>query len=478
MVIMKSSAIPVGIQPLVTDTASEDYRVAVEQLRLFSGHQPLITLFGSQAATVLMIVVYWGYVAPPLAIALLILSLLTRLHRYQTFRAFPPHHDEWVDVEFWQRRFRWDVFYSGMTWVVAQALFFPVLNTEYRAMLTALVAGLCTFTQSYMSILPRTYSYYMLPPMLTLGLCHVLLGGVYGFSLATALALAVSVLLSSSRHISQLVTKTVRLSIQNEILKDKAESANCAKSDFLSSVSHELRTPMTSVFGFARLIQKRMREEIIPCLDASNQQAMRYARQIEDNLDIIIAEGKRLTSLINDVLDLSKLDALRVEWHCQPIGLDWVMEHAVAASRPLVEDKGLRLRETLEPGLPAILGDRDRLVQVLINLVSNAVKFTERGVIALEMRRHNDAILVSVTDTGIGIALADQQRVFDRFVQVGDTLTDKPKGTGLGLSICKQIVEHHGGRIWVESELGQGSVFRFTLPFTHAGCAQKTGTPL
>ena len=166
----------------------------------------------------------------------------------------------------------------------------------------------------------------------------------------------------------------MRLGIQDEILKDKAESANRAKSDFLSSVSHELRTPMSSVFGFARLIQKRMREEIVPRLDASDKEGMCY--------------------------------------------------------------------------------------------------------IALDMRRQNNTIVISVTDTGIGIAQADQERVFDKFIQVGDTLTDKPKGTGLGLAICKQIVEHHGGRIWVESELGRGSVFRFRLPFTHAACAQKAGTPL
>ena len=418
----------------------------------------------------MLIFIHWELIASPLVISSMLLVLLAALQRYLVIRAFL-RHDEIVDIEFWQQRFRFSVFFTGMTWVVAQALFFPGDNTEQRAILIISIMAVCSVSQSYMSVVPRVYPYFMLPPILAPLVCYLLLGGTFGFVIGLGFIFYIITMLAASHSTYQSVTETIRLGIQNEILKDKAESANRAKSDFLSSVSHELRTPMTSVFGFARLIQKRMREEIIPCLDASNTQAMRYARQIEDNLDIIVAEGKRLTSLINDVLDLSKLDALRVEWHCQPLELDWVMEHAVAASRPLVEDKGLRLQETLEPGLPTILGDRDRLVQVLINLVSNAVKFTERGVIALDMRRHNDAILVSVTDTGIGIAQADQERVFDKFVQVGDTLTDKPKGTGLGLSICKQIVEHHGGRIWVESELGRGCVFRFTLPFTHAACA-------
>lgn len=474
---MKNSTRLAKTPPRSASAVTEDYRVAVEQLRLFGDPQSLVSLVMGQAIAILLAVVYWEHIPPLLTMAWLILSLLVAVRRYLLVRAFP-RHEEQVDVEFWQWRFRWSVFYLGMMWSTGLALFFPlVADPYYRALLTVFMVGLSTGPQGYMSILPRVYPCYMMPPLLTIEVCYLLLGGFISYSIAVAVPFFIVALWSASRQTHQTVTKTIRLSIQNEILKDKADSANRAKSDFLSSVSHELRTPMTSVFGFARLIQKRMREEIIPCLDADNKQAMRYARQIEDNLGIIVAEGKRLTSLINDVLDLSKLDALRVEWHCQPLELDWVMEHAVAASRPLVEDKGLRLRETREPGLLTILGDRDRLVQVLINLVSNAVKFTERGVIALDMRRHNDAILVSVTDTGIGIAQADQERVFDKFVQVGDTLTDKPKGTGLGLSICKQIVEHHGGRIGVESELGKGSIFRFTLPFTHAPCAQKAAGP-
>src|SRR5690606_30109936 len=117
-----------------------------------------------------------------------------------------------------------------------------------------------------------------------------------------------------------------------------------------------------------------------------------------------------------------------------------------------------------EGRLPPITGDRDRLIQVVINLISNAVKFTEQGTIIVRARQSNGELVVSVVDTGMGIAPADQPKVFERFKQVGETLTDKPKGTGLGLTICREIVEHHGGRIWVESELGRGSTFSFTLP--------------
>jgi CheY-like chemotaxis protein/anti-sigma regulatory factor (Ser/Thr protein kinase) len=136
-----------------------------------------------------------------------------------------------------------------------------------------------------------------------------------------------------------------------------------------------------------------------------------------------------------------------------------------------VRTEGLRLIKDVAPHLPPITGDRDRLIQVVINLISNAVKFTTTGSVACRALRRDNHLVVSVTDTGMGIAPADQPKVFERFKQVGDTLTDKPKGTGLGLPICREIVEHHGGRIWVESALGQGSTFSFTLPLPVAADA-------
>jgi len=141
-----------------------------------------------------------------------------------------------------------------------------------------------------------------------------------------------------------------------------------------------------------------------------------------------------------------------------------VVDTATAATASLFEQKGLRLVRELDADLPGVTGDRDRLVQVVINLISNAVKFTESGSVTCRAARRGGEIVVSVSDTGVGIAPSDQPKVFERFKQVGDTLTDKPKGTGLGLPICREIVEHHGGRIWVESTPGSGSTFLFALP--------------
>ena len=187
-------------------------------------------------------------------------------------------------------------------------------------------------------------------------------------------------------------------------------------------------------------------------------------RQIGENLDIISTEGERLTTMINDVLDLAKIESGRMEWRRVPVQVEELILRASAATSSLISHAGLSLVTDIEPDLPTIVGDRDRLIQVVINLVSNAVKFTPSGTITCSARREGESVVLAVADTGVGIAPEDHDTVFEQFRQAGDTLTDKPRGTGLGLPICREIVEHHGGRIWVESALGAGSTFAFTLP--------------
>jgi signal transduction histidine kinase/DNA-binding response OmpR family regulator len=250
------------------------------------------------------------------------------------------------------------------------------------------------------------------------------------------------------------------------------------KTDFISTVSHELRTPLTSVLGFAKIIKKKLQETILPVVATDDRKVNRAVQQVGDNIDIIVAEGERLTKLINDVLDVAKMEAGRVDWNMQPLAVDELIERAIAATSALFEQKQLELRREIAPDLPVVEGDRDRLLQVVINLISNAVKFTQEGTISCRAQQRNNAIVVSVVDNGIGIAEADQPKVFEKFKQVGDTLTDKPQGTGLGLPICKQIVEHHGGTIWVESELGKGSTFSFSLPLSPTPTPPQPGQNL
>ncbi len=236
------------------------------------------------------------------------------------------------------------------------------------------------------------------------------------------------------------------------------------KTDFISTVSHELRTPLTSVLGFAKLIQKKLDESIFPLIQSDDKKVKRSVRQVSENIEIIVSEGTRLTKLINEVLDVAKIEAGKMQWNMDSLAITEVIDRAFSATSALFEQKGLEPVREIASDLPNVYGDKDRLIQVVINLISNAVKFTDRGCITCRVALVDQSIMVSVVDQGVGISESDQPKVFEKFKQVGDTLTDKPQGTGLGLPISKEIIEHHGGKIWVDSELKKGSTFSFTLP--------------
>ncbi|MGR9073378.1 MAG: response regulator [Gammaproteobacteria bacterium] len=248
------------------------------------------------------------------------------------------------------------------------------------------------------------------------------------------------------------------------------------KTDFISTVSHELRTPLTSVLGFAKIIEKKLHDVLFPQINSEDKKIKRAISQVSDNINIILTEGQRLTNLINEVLDLSKMEAGKIEWKTTEVNFTSVIDHAISATTALFAQSDVKLIQEIEPNLPMVQIDRDRFIQVIINLISNASKFTDEGSVKVKARYDREAkqIVLQVIDTGIGIAKEHLNTVFDKFKQVGDTLTDKPQGTGLGLSICKQIVEHHGGKIWAESEFGKGSSFNFTLPVAEQTTVSET----
>ncbi len=256
---------------------------------------------------------------------------------------------------------------------------------------------------------------------------------------------------------------------------EKLKELDKLKTDFLSTVSHELRTPLTSVLGFARITRRKLDEVIFPRVEPGNKKADNAIRQVKENIGITITEGERLTDLINDVLDIAKLEAGRIEWRMERISVAGIIDRAITATTSLSAQKNIELIKDIEEGLPDLTGDQDRLIQVLINLISNAVKFTDEGTLTFRARRAGEEVIISVADTGVGINSADLRKVFDKFKQVGDTLTEKPRGTGLGLAICKQIIDYHAGRIWAESEPGRGSAFSFALP---VGNSDATGGPI
>lgn len=248
----------------------------------------------------------------------------------------------------------------------------------------------------------------------------------------------------------------------------RAEASDRMKSDFVATVSHELRTPLTSVLGFAKLAKTKVEQSVSPHVPATDAKAQRTLGQVRGNLDIIVSEGQRLASLIDDLLDISKMEAGSMTWRRERLRPSELVARAHEVTAALFEGTGVALRTEVEQDLPELEGDFERLLQVLLNLVSNAVKFTPEGSVTLRARHVGGAVELSVTDTGVGIDLPDQTVIFDKFKQVGDLLTNKPRGTGLGLPICRQIVEAHGGSLGVESALGQGASFRAVLPLRRA----------
>ncbi|MER3399538.1 MAG: hypothetical protein C4313_00135 [Thermoflexus sp.] len=227
--------------------------------------------------------------------------------------------------------------------------------------------------------------------------------------------------------------------------------ADRAKAEFISTVSHELRTPMTSIKGYADLL-------LMGSAGPLSEMQRRF-------LQIIKANADRLKLLVDDLLDISRIESGRLQLDLRPVPLEAVVEVVVASLKARIDEKGQHLEIDLPAFLPPVLADKDRLVQILMNLVSNAHKYTpEGGQITLRARLQGPQIQVEVSDTGIGIPPEALPRIFERFYRVDDPRVQETPGTGLGLSIVKALVEMHGGRIEVESEVGRGSTFRFTLP--------------
>jgi signal transduction histidine kinase/regulator of replication initiation timing len=253
---------------------------------------------------------------------------------------------------------------------------------------------------------------------------------------------------------SVLAIQNARLFREIEDKGRQLEVASRHKSQFLANMSHELRTPLNAILGYTELI-----------LDSIYGEAPEKMRHV---LERVQTNGKHLLGLINDVLDLSKIEAGQLTLSLSDYSLAELVQGVHVAVEPLAAQKSLALRTRIAQGLPVGRGDERRLAQVLLNLVGNAIKFTEAGEVAIEATHADGAFSVAVSDSGPGIAAADQAKIFEEFQQVDNTSTRQKGGTGLGLAISKRIVEMHGGRILVDSEIGRGSTFTITLP-VHAG---------
>jgi signal transduction histidine kinase len=245
---------------------------------------------------------------------------------------------------------------------------------------------------------------------------------------------------------TELLQKTRELSESNIRLEDMSRH----KSQFLANMSHELRTPLNSIIGYTKLMLDGLEGDI--------------NKEQKDDLQTVYDNGKHLLSLINDLLDLSKIEAGKFEIMKETFAVEDLISKVIPSMEKLAKDKQLALSCNVAPGIVSLWADKNKTKQVLFNLLGNAVKFTQSGSIKLEINENPSEYLFTVTDTGMGIEKNDIDSLFKSYKQVGSAKLDGYEGTGLGLVISKQFIELQGGRIWVESEIGKGSRFSFTLP--------------
>ena len=255
---------------------------------------------------------------------------------------------------------------------------------------------------------------------------------------------------------SALAIQNARLFREIEDKSAQLEVATQHKSEFLANMSHELRTPLNAVIGFSEVLLERMFGDLNPKQD--------------EYLQDILSSGRHLLSLINDILDLSKIEAGRMELELTTFDLPVALDNALTLVRERATRHGIRLDLAVDDRVGAVVGDERKIKQVILNLLSNAVKFTpEGGRVTVRALPAGDAVEVAVSDTGIGIAPEDREAIFEEFRQVGSDYARKREGTGLGLTLARKFVELHGGTIRVESKVGRGSTFTVALPVGRHG---------
>src|SRR5712692_9964675 len=265
---------------------------------------------------------------------------------------------------------------------------------------------------------------------------------------------------SMSAELRRLYEEEREAARQLEALNSQLARASQAKSEFLANMSHELRTPMNAILGFTEMILDDIYGEVSP--------------EVREPIQDVRTCGQQLLRLINDVLDLSKIEAGRMELSLTDYSVEEVVETARTSLRSLAAEKGLEFTAEVEPDIPLAYGDGKRITQCLTNLVGNALKFTKQGGVTIRAELDGERVDYSVADTGIGIPNDQLDHIFGEFRQVDSSISREFGGTGLGLSITKTFVELHGGRIWVESEPGRGSTFHFAIPLRMAEVTEET----
>jgi signal transduction histidine kinase len=351
---------------------------------------------------------------------------------------------------------------SGLAWGLGAVIMFPAAPAYQAALIIGMLLVALSGVGSASAYLPAAWG-FLTAVMVPLAARTALVGETVYLMLAAGIMLLFGLLLFYAQHLNRLIRDSIAMRFDNlqlsEALTEQKvqertrilEAASRHKSEFLANMSHELRTPLNSIIGFSEVLK----DKLVGDLNAKQQQ---YA-------DLIHSSGHHLLSLINDILDLSKIEAGRMELSVSSFDVRVALEHSLALVTERAHKHELEIALEVDAQVGSVIADERKFRQTVLNLLSNAIRFTPAGgKIEIRASCASEGLQVSVHDTGIGISGADQERIFDEFEQGSGDYTRKREGTGLGLSLCKKFVELHGGKIWVRSEVGKGAVFTFTLP--------------
>ncbi|MBY0511725.1 MAG: hypothetical protein K2P94_16425 [Rhodospirillaceae bacterium] len=347
----------------------------------------------------------------------------------------------------------WSLYFGGVWGLFTALLLASMPGREYDLLICMVIAGISAGGTMMLYPVPAGLVAFLLTSVVPPWTVMALSDGRVAKALTLYTAVYVVFLLMSGRYSYQNFVEGVRLRIQNAELAYKAEAANRAKSRFLANMSHELRTPLNAIIGFAEVIHNQFKGPV------GNPQYIEFARSIHES-------GRHLVGIINDILDLSKVEAGKAQLEEEPTTITALIDQVAVLMHHAINHAGLTLDVAIEPQLPEVLVDARKFDQVLLNLISNAVKFTPQGGrIRIESRRNADGgIAVRVSDTGIGIASDEIHDVLKPFVQSRDAERRRVQGTGLGLPLADQLVKLHGGTMTLASTRGEGTTVTIQLP--------------
>jgi signal transduction histidine kinase len=368
-----------------------------------------------------------------------------------------------VDLSPWGRRIVWMTFVNGFVWGSAGVVMYQSNFSYAQAMLVvALFLVMVSGATGLVAYFPAIPAFHV--PIIAPIIVRMLLeGDRFHLIIAASCAMMLMLLLFYGWDVSRIIAESLEMRFENEALSEALteqkvrertqvlEAANRHKSEFLANMSHELRTPLNAIIGFSEVLQERMFGELNP----------KQARHIQN----IHASGQHLLALINDILDLSKIEAGHMELHVSSFRVAEALSSALMLVKERAQRNGTSLVASFDDTLGSFEGDERKFKQIVTNLLSNAVKFTSQGgTVELRAERTQTDLVVAVKDTGIGIAEEDLETIFEQFRQVGADYSKKGEGTGLGLTLSKKFVELHGGKIEVRSQVNVGSTFTFRLP--------------